>query len=320
MQLSRAELPIAGQRTEVWPCKAINRAAAISFHRNAGSSDASSRWIFVGLSWVSVLLGLTHLSQHCGTCRGMHDMCLGSKAHMRACCFERAQSSSALAHMQVLEAIANHQVVLIAGETGCGKTTQVPQFILEDALAQHQPVRIVCSQPRRLSAVSVATRVAAERGEEIGQHVGYRIRLEGKGSMRAPLRFVTNGVLVKMLTAASGSVHSAAEHEAAGAASGLRGVTHVIVDEVHERDKFADFALILLRAALKRHPQLRVVLMSATLQSELFAAYFGGCPVLQVPGRTYPVQEYFLEDVLHLTGATYEKVCSRDAKAHSNVL
>jgi ATP-dependent RNA helicase DHX36 len=81
------------------------------------------------------------------------------------------------------------------------------------------------------------------------------------------------------------------------------GVTHVVLDEIHERDKFADFAIILLLDVLKANPSLRLVLMSATLQTKRFSSFFGGCPVLQVQGRTFPVQEYFLEDVLRLTGA-----------------
>jgi hypothetical protein len=104
---------------------------------------------------------------------------------------------------QILDAIEAHQVVVIAGETGCGKTTQVPQFLLEAHFAAGQHCRVVCSQPRRISAVSVASRVAWERGENVGESVGYRIRLESKGSAAAPLQFVTNGVLVKMLTAAA---------------------------------------------------------------------------------------------------------------------
>ena len=107
-----------------------------------------------------------------------------------------------------------------------------------------------------------------------------------QGNARTPLQFVTNGVLVKMLTAPPAELDS---------------VTHIVLDEIHERDRFADFAIILLLRVLKERPALRLVLMSATLQTELFSAFFGNCPVLNVPGRTYPVQEYFLEDVLRLT-------------------
>lgn len=188
--------------------------------------------------------------------------------------------------MQILEAIMQNQVVLIAGETGCGKTTQVPQYILEASFGAGQHCRVLVSQPRRLSAISVATRVAAERGESLGKSVGYKIRLESVGGPATPLRFVTSGVLLKMLTNPDA----------------LYGVTHIVVDEVHERDKFADFALILLKDLLQLRPGLRVVLMSATLQTGLFSGFFGSCPVLNIPGFTYPVQEYFLEDILGLVG------------------
>ena len=184
--------------------------------------------------------------------------------------------------MQIIDAIVSNQVVLIAGETGCGKTTQVPQFLLEHAWGSGQPLNVLCSQPRRLATVSVSTRIAAERGEEIGGSIGYRMRLDSQMSNRTSLSFVTTGILVKMLTDPQG----------------VGNVTHIIVDEVHERDQFTDFALILLRKLLPARPDLRVVLMSATLQSDLFSAYFGGCPVLAVPGFTYPVQEFFLEDAL----------------------
>jgi ATP-dependent RNA helicase DHX36 len=189
--------------------------------------------------------------------------------------------------LQILEAIAENQVILVSGETGCGKTTQVPQYILEASLGAGQHCRILVSQPRRLSAVSVATRVAAERGDsQVGKSVGYKIRLESVGTQATPLRFMTSGVLLKILI----------NPEA------LYGVTHIVVDEVHERDKFADFALILLKDLLPSRPGLRVVLMSATLQTDLFSGFFGKCPVLSIPGFTYPVHDYFLEDILALVG------------------
>eukprot|EP00892_Ulva_mutabilis_P008966 jgi/Ulvmu1/6441/UM003_0071.1 len=187
---------------------------------------------------------------------------------------------------EVLRTLEERQVLIVAGETGCGKTTQVPQYILEAAAAAGRPCRILCSQPRRISAVTVASRVAAERGEGPGQSVGYAIRLESVSSANTSLMFVTTGVLLKALSDDDG----------------LAGVTHVVVDEVHERDRNSDFALILLRDLLPKRPDLRVVLMSATPQISLFSGYFGGCPVIRVPGFTYEVQDYYLEDVLQLLG------------------
>ena len=188
----------------------------------------------------------------------------------------------------ILQALETHQVVLVAGETGCGKTTQVPQFLVDAAWAAGKGARVVCTQPRRLSATSVADRVATERGQRPGGDVGYAVRLETAGGPDASLLFCTNGVLLRQLT------HG----------DGLRGVTHVVCDEIHERDRFADFLLILLRDLLPAHPHVRLVLMSATLHVDLFAGYFGGCPVVAVPGRAHPVTSLYLEDALALVGWT----------------
>ncbi|KAK6015605.1 hypothetical protein OSTOST_18965, partial [Ostertagia ostertagi] len=100
----------------------------------------------------------------------------------------------------VLRAINDHKVVLITGGTGCGKTTQVPQFLLEHASENNQPLRIVCTQPRRLPAIAVANRVARERGESLGSTVGYHIRLEQRTSPQTVLTYCTSGVLLRMLT------------------------------------------------------------------------------------------------------------------------
>lgn len=189
---------------------------------------------------------------------------------------------------EIVDAVRSNQVILIAGETGCGKTTQVPQYLLEDSWYRQEGCRIVCTQPRRISAMSVAERVASERGESIGDNVGYTIRLESRGGSECSLMFCTNGILLRMLTDRS--------HDA------MSRVTHLIIDEIHERDRFADFLLILVRDLLPAHPHLRVVLMSATLHVELFSGYFGGCPVVRVPGFTHPVQDFYLEDVLKLSG------------------
>jgi HrpA-like RNA helicase len=96
--------------------------------------------------------------------------------------------------LQILEAVRNSQVTIIAGETGCGKTTQVPQMLLEDCAAQGRTCKVLCSQPRRISTVSVASRVAAERGEQAGRTSGYSIRLESAASDNTALLFVTTGV------------------------------------------------------------------------------------------------------------------------------
>ncbi|XP_041981037.1 3'-5' RNA helicase YTHDC2-like [Aricia agestis] len=198
---------------------------------------------------------------------------------------------------ELINAIWQNQVVIVAGATGCGKTTQLPQLVLDQCAARGQPARVYVTQPRRISAVAVAERVAHERQEKIGQSVGYQIRLESRVSPRTVLTYCTNGVLLRTLMAGEGA---------------LASVTHVFVDEVHERDKFSDFLLIALRDALPRHKDLKLILMSATMDTAIFSRYFNDCPVLNVPGRLFDVQRYYLEDVLRLTG--YRSAAMRRAE------
>ena len=185
---------------------------------------------------------------------------------------------------ELLAAVDGAQVLVVSGETGCGKTTQLPQFVLERALAggDASVTGILCTQPRRISAISVAARVAQERGEDLGESVGYQIRLEAKRSKRTRLLFCTTGVLLRRL---------ATEPT-------LASVSHVFVDEIHERGMNEDFLLVVLRDLLPKRPDLKVVLMSATLDAESFAKYFDGAPLCHIPGFTYPVEELFLEDAL----------------------
>ncbi|XP_056393423.1 3'-5' RNA helicase YTHDC2 [Hyla sarda] len=190
---------------------------------------------------------------------------------------------------EIVHIIKNNKVVLIVGETGSGKTTQIPQFLLDDCYRNGTACRIFCTQPRRLAAIAVAERVAAERGEKIGQTVGYQIRLESRVSPKTLLTFCTNGVLLRTLMAGD---------------STLSTVTHVIVDEVHERDRFSDFLLTKLRDLIRKHPTLKLILSSAALDVNLFLRYFGGCPVLYIQGRPFEVKELFLEDILRTTGYT----------------
>ena len=172
--------------------------------------------------------------------------------------------------------IEENQVVVLSGETGCGKSTQVPQFIL-DSIKTGAPCNILVSQPRRISAMGLAERVAAERGESVGETVGYSVRLESRSSPKTELLYCTTGVLLRKLNTNPL----------------LNGVTHVVVDEVHERSHFSDFLLIILREILKKRQDLRVVLMSATLERGLFQEYFNNCPCIEIEGRTFPVDHFF---------------------------
>ncbi|KAM4867979.1 putative ATP-dependent RNA helicase DHX57 isoform 1-T1 [Thomomys bottae] len=187
----------------------------------------------------------------------------------------------------ILKLLSKHQVVVISGMTGCGKTTQIPQFILDDSLngPPDKVANIICTQPRRISAISVAERVAKERAERVGLTVGYQIRLESVKSSATRLLYCTTGVLLRRLEGDSA----------------LQGVTHIIVDEVHERTEESDFLLLVLKDIVLQRPTLQVILMSATLNAELFSEYFNSCPVITIPGRTFPVDQFFLEDAIAVT-------------------
>ncbi|XP_023191635.1 putative ATP-dependent RNA helicase DHX30 isoform X1 [Xiphophorus maculatus] len=195
------------------------------------------------------------------------------------------------AHRQrVVSAVRSSRVVVIAGETGCGKTTRIPRFLLEEQVRDGEGAdcNVLVTQPRRISAVSVAHRVAHEMGPLLKHHVGYQVRLESRppedsgGSML----FLTVGVLLKKLQSNPT----------------LKGISHVVVDEVHERDVNTDLLLALLRSSLDENPDLRVVLMSATGDNQRLAEYFGGCPIVKVPGFMHPVKDRYLEDVMQEMG------------------
>ncbi|XP_033838522.1 ATP-dependent RNA helicase DHX30 [Periophthalmus magnuspinnatus] len=195
------------------------------------------------------------------------------------------------AHRQrVLSAVRSSRVVVIAGETGCGKTTRIPRFLLEERVRKGAGANcnILVTQPRRISAVSVAHRVAQEMGPALKRSVGYQVRLESRPPEHSggALLFLTVGVLLKKIQSNPS----------------LRGVSHVVVDEVHERDINTDLLLALLRTSLEENPDLQVVLMSATGDNHRLSHYFGGCPVVKVPGFMHPVRDRYLEDVLREMG------------------
>uniref|UniRef100_A0A8C4I221 RNA helicase n=1 Tax=Dicentrarchus labrax TaxID=13489 RepID=A0A8C4I221_DICLA len=191
---------------------------------------------------------------------------------------------------QVVSAVQSSRVVVIAGETGCGKTTRIPRFLLEECVRSGNGAEcnILVTQPRRISAVSVAQRVAQEMGPDLKHSVGYQVRLESKAPEHSggTMLFVTVGILLRKMQSNPS----------------LKGISHVVVDEVHERDINTDLLLALLRSSLEKNPNLRVVLMSATGDKRRLAEYFGGCPVVEVPGFMHPVRDRYLEDVLKELG------------------
>ncbi|XP_019967260.2 ATP-dependent RNA helicase DHX30 [Paralichthys olivaceus] len=190
----------------------------------------------------------------------------------------------------VVSAVRSSRVVVIAGETGCGKTTRIPRFLLEECVrgGEGANCNILVTQPRRISAVSVAHRVAHEMGPALKSCVGYQVRLESRPPKQSggALLFLTVGVLLRKLQSNPS----------------LKGISHVVVDEVHERDVNTDLLLALLRSCLKENPDLRVVLMSATGDNQRLAEYFGGSPIVKVPGFMHPVRDTYLEDVLRQLG------------------
>ncbi|XP_049831543.1 ATP-dependent RNA helicase DHX30-like isoform X1 [Schistocerca gregaria] len=185
---------------------------------------------------------------------------------------------------QLLELLENNRVLIIRGETGCGKSTQVPQFIFDDWIKKGHgsECTVVVTEPRRIAAISLAERVAEERDERVGDTVGYHVRLQSR-MPQGPggLLYMSSGMLL----------HHLQKNPV------LTGVTHVILDEAHERDTNIDVLAILLRRALLHNPELHVIVMSATIDASLFQNYFDA-PLMEVPGFTFPVTEHFLDDLV----------------------
>jgi ATP-dependent helicase HrpA len=171
----------------------------------------------------------------------------------------------------IAAALRKHQVVIVAGATGSGKTTQLPKVALE--LGRGDGAWIGVTQPRRIAATSVAQRVATELGCPLGAEVGYQIRFDDRTGPSTRLKFMTDGILL-------------AEIQADRL---LRRYDTLIIDEAHERSLTIDFLLGWLKRILPDRPDLRVVVSSATIETERFSAFFDGAPIIQVEGRTYPV-------------------------------
>lgn len=198
---------------------------------------------------------------------------------------------------EIISLINDNQVVVVRGEPGCGKSTRVPQYLLEgwareDGLAA-EPCQILVTQPRRIAAISLAERVAKERGERVGDTVGFTVRLHSAHNPRTTrLHYLTTGVLLRRVQSDPTLAHC----------------THVVLDEAHERDVNTDLLMNLLRQALVINPKLKVIVMSATIDTDVFKKYFEGCRVgvIHIPGFTYPIENTFLED-LDLKGLDLSK-------------
>lgn len=185
----------------------------------------------------------------------------------------------ARARDEIAAAIAANQVVVIAGETGSGKTTQIPKICLD--LGRGRQQRIGHTQPRRLAARTVAQRIAEETGSALGELVGYQVRFHDQVSDASAVKLMTDGILLSELPRDRD----------------LRQYDTLIIDEAHERSLNIDFLLGYLKRLLPRRPDLKVIVTSATIDEARFAEFFGDAPVIRVSGRSYPVEtEYLLAD------------------------
>jgi len=173
---------------------------------------------------------------------------------------------------EILKAIRDNQVIIISGETGSGKSTQIPKMCLESGRGNKG--QIACTQPRRLAAVTIAQRIAEELGEVVGRTVGYKIRFDEKSSKDSRIKIMTDGVLL-----------AETPHDPM-----LKQYDTIIVDEAHERSVNIDFILGMLRNLLKRRKDLKVIITSATLDTEKFSQAFQHAPIIEVSGRLYHVE------------------------------
>ncbi|NWK56419.1 ATP-dependent RNA helicase HrpA [Verrucomicrobiaceae bacterium N1E253] len=204
---------------------------------------------------------------------------------------------------EIMEAMRSHQVVIVVGETGSGKTTQLPKMAYQLACEEGKNGRVGCTQPRRLAAATVARRVAEEMGTGLGDRVGYQVRFVEKVQEETSIKFMTDGILL-------------AETQRD---RNLRQYDTLIIDEAHERSLNIDFVLGYLKNLLRRRKDLRVVVSSATLDAGKFSEYFDGAPVVNVEGRTFPVEDHYLpaltdgEDLSRHVARAVEWVTDLDA-------
>ncbi|CAA0262538.1 unnamed protein product [Arabidopsis thaliana] len=173
---------------------------------------------------------------------------------------------------QLLKAVEEHQVLVIVGDTGSGKTTQIPQYLHEAGYTKRG--KVGCTQPRRVAAMSVAARVAQEMGVKLGHEVGYSIRFEDCTSDKTVLKYMTDGMLLRELLGEPD----------------LASYSVVIVDEAHERTLSTDILFGLVKDIARFRPDLKLLISSATMDAEKFSDYFDTAPIFSFPGRRYPVE------------------------------
>jgi ATP-dependent helicase HrpA len=208
----------------------------------------------------------------------------------------------------IVEAIRKNHVVIITGETGSGKTTQIPKMCLE--AGRGLDGRIGCTQPRRVAAMTVSQRIAEEMGEDLGRSVGYKIRFEDRTSPEGFIKIMTDGILLME----------------AQADPFLNEYDTIIVDEAHERSLNIDFVLGILKNLLPKRRDLKIIITSATIDTEKFSAAFGGAPIIEVSGRLYPVDIRYEppgedpEEITHVEAAVRAVDDLLDGSASGDIL
>ncbi|XP_014781219.1 pre-mRNA-splicing factor ATP-dependent RNA helicase DHX16, partial [Octopus bimaculoides] len=176
----------------------------------------------------------------------------------------------------LIEAIQDHQILIIEGETGSGKTTQIPQYLYEAGYCKNK-MKIGCTQPRRVAAMSVAARVAEEMSFKLGNEVGYSIRFEDCTSERTILKYMTDGMLLREFLSEPD----------------LASYSVIIVDEAHERTLHTDILFGLVKDIVRFRPDLKLLISSATLDAEKFSEFFDEAPIFRIPGRRFPVDIFY---------------------------
>lgn len=184
----------------------------------------------------------------------------------------------ALRKDELIASVRKHMTTVVVGETGSGKSTQLPKY-LSEALSNGNGC-VVCTQPRRVAAVTVASRVAKELNVELGEEVGYNIRFEDKTSKKTKIKFVTDGVLLRECMVNSS----------------LEGYDAIILDEAHERSLSTDILMGLIKQIQDKNPKMKLVVMSATLQVSLFMSFFNDTNLVQIEGRQHPVEVMYLKE------------------------
>jgi ATP-dependent RNA helicase DHX8/PRP22 len=179
---------------------------------------------------------------------------------------------------ELLQAVEDHHILIVIGETGSGKTTQITQYLHDHGYSRRG--RIGCTQPRRMAAMSVAKRVAEEYGCKLGAQVGYSIRFEDCTSSKTVIKYMTDGMLLR---------EALLDRD-------LTGYSVIMLDEAHERNIDTDVLFGILKAAVGRRADLKLIVTSATLEYEKFSAYFNDCPVFTISGRNFPVQIFYTRE------------------------